>query len=411
MVWLTESMSNVAAVQSGSAFPKKHQGISGEKYPFYKVSDMNLSGNEESMYFENNTVSEDVKKELRSATFPPGSIVFPKVGAAIATNKKRILTKVACVDNNVMGVIPFEDKLNPRFLFYWLQQHDLSEFANEADLPSIKKTTVENWPVSYPEPVDEQKRIVAILDQAFADIEQARAKTEQNLRNARDLFESYLQQVFSQRGEGWVKKTLKEASLDFGRGKSRHRPRNDQSLYGGDYPFIQTGDVRNCEHIIASYSKTYNEKGLAQSKLWPEGTICITVAANIAETGILSFEGCFPDSVIGVVVDPEVTTIRYVEYLLQSFKAILQAKGQGSAQDNINMGTFEKMKFPFPSIKKQKEIVSVLDKLMISVQNLERIYSDKLAGLDELKKSILHLAFTGQLTPSLESADGKGAAA
>lgn len=244
----------------------------------------------------------------------------------------------------------------------------------------------------------EQKLIVTILDQAFANIEQARAKTEQNLKNARELFDSYLQQVFSQRGEEWMEKTLSEASLDFGRGKSKHRPRNDDSLYGGDYPFIQTGDVRNSEHIITSFSKTYNDKGLAQSKLWPKGTICITIAANIAETGILDFDSCFPDSVIGVVVDPNITTVDYVEYLLQSFKLILQAQGKGSAQDNINMGTFEDMKFPFPPLKVQEEIVDNLGKLMVSVQELEKIYFSKLAAINELKQSLLQKAFSGELT-------------
>ena len=246
-------------------------------------------------------------------------------------------------------------------------------------------------------PITEQKRIVALLDTVFVDLEQTRAKTEQNLKNSRELFDSYLQQVFSQKGDGWVEKTLKEASLDFGRGKSKHRPRNDASLYGGEYPFVQTGDVRNCEHLITKYSKTYNEVGLAQSKLWPKGTICITIAANIAETGILDFDSCFPDSVIGVVVNPEVTTIPYVEFLLQSFKAILQAKGKGSAQANINMGTFEKLKFPFPSIDKQNEIVNSLNEIMISVQKLEVIYQKKLSSIDELKKSILQKAFSGEL--------------
>lgn len=306
--------------------------------------------------------------------------------------------------------------LSPQFLKLWMESRNFQEqiellsqgaaIKNMASVKILKEIMV-------PTPSEEeQKRIVAILDQAFADIEQARAKTEQNLKNARELFESYLQQIFSQRGEGWVEKGLKDVSLEFGRGKSKHRPRNDESLYGGDYPFIQTGDVRNCEHLITNYSKTYNDKGLAQSKLWPKGTICITIAANIAETGILDFEGCFPDSVIGVVVNPAVTTVRYVEYLLQSFKTILKAKGQGSAQDNINMGTFEKMIFPFPtSIEVQNDIVNSLDCIMNSVQQLERIYSDKLNKIDELKKSILQKAFSGELTKTLEVDTNKGAVA
>lgn len=341
--------------------------------------------------------------------FPVDTVLIAMYGAT--AGEVGILRCEASTNQAVCGIYP-DDRVLPEYLYYYFLNNKeflVAQAVGNAQ-PNISQQKIKNSEIDLP-PIPEQKRIVAILDQAFADIEQARAKTEQNLRNARELFESYLQKVFSQRGEGWVEKSLKEASLDFGRGKSKHRPRNDESLYGGDYPFIQTGDVRNCEHTITNYSKTYNEKGLAQSKLWPEGTICITIAANIAETGILTFEGCFPDSVIGVVVDPGVTTIRYVEYLLQSFKTILQAKGQGSAQDNINMGTFENMKFPFPSIGKQEEIVGVLDNLMVSVQSLETTYSNKLAAIDELEKSILHKAFTGQLTHLTEPAEAKGAAA
>lgn len=306
------------------------------------------------------------------------------------------------VDTHVTIVRPEPGLFFDAFFGYMLikiEEEITSAGEGASGQTELARTKLENeFFVSYSESIPEQKRIVAILDQAFADIDKARANAEQNLKNARELFESYLQQVFSQRGEGWVERTLKDVSVEFGRGKSKHRPRNDESLYGGDYPFIQTGDVRNCEHVVTKFSKTYNEKGLAQSKLWPKGTICITIAANIAETGILSFEGCFPDSVIGVVVNPKLTTVQYVEYLLQSFKAVLQAKGQGSAQDNINMGTFESMLFPFPTVEKQKEIVNRLGVLMASVQKLEKVYSDKLTALDELKKSILQKAFSGELT-------------
>ncbi|EKO3657030.1 restriction endonuclease subunit S, partial [Vibrio metschnikovii] len=157
-------------------------------------------------------------------------------------------------------------------------------------------------------------------------------------------------------------KTLDEVALDFGRGKSKHRPRNDPSLYGGDIPFIQTGDIRNAAHTIQEYSQTYSELGLKQSKLWPKGTLCITIAANIAETSILGFDACFPDSVIGFVANPEETSSSYVEYLLSSIKTQLEEKGQGSAQSNINLGTFQNLKLPFPSITEQERIVTILDK-------------------------------------------------
>lgn len=104
-----------------------------------------------------------------------------------------------------------------------------------------------------------------------------------------------------------------------------------------------------------------------------------------------------PDSVIGVVANPKEAEVGFIEYLLQSFKARIQALGKGSAQANINMGTFENERFPFPPVAEQKQIVVKLDSLSEETQRLESIYQQKLAALDELKKSLLHQAFTGQL--------------
>ncbi len=260
-----------------------------------------------------------------------------------------------------------------------------------------RSVLAEKFLVHYPESHSEQQRIVGILDEAFDGIATTKANAEKNLQNARALFESHLQAVFTQRGEGWVEKTLEEIATTFGRGKSRHRPRNEPKLYGGKYPFIQTGDIRNADHLITEYSQTYSEAGLAQSKLWPKGTICITIAANIAETAILDFDACFPDSIIGVVPDPQQAEIGFVEYLLQSFKSRIQALGKGSAQANINMGTFENERFPFPSVGEQRQIVEKLDALSAETQRLESIYRQKLAALDALKKSLLDQAFTGAL--------------
>ena len=122
-----------------------------------------------------------------------------------------------------------------------------------------------------------------------------------------------------------------------------------------------------------------------------------SIAANIAETGILGFDACFPDSVIGVVPNPNEAEVGYVEYVLQSFKARLQALGQGSAQANINMGTFENERFPFPKVEEQRGIVAKLDALSQESQRLESMYRQKLSALDDLKKSLLHQAFSGQM--------------
>ena len=254
--------------------------------------------------------------------------------------------------------------------------------------------------VSFPTDLKEQKRIVAILDEAFEGIAAAKANAEKNLQNARDLFESQLFALLTNNQATWPRKTLREVAIDFGRGKSKHRPRNDPKLYGDTYPFIQTGDVRRAEHLITEYTQGYSEAGLAQSKLWPRGTLCITIAANIAETGVLDFDACFPDSVIGVVVDESQASSKYLEYMLHTVKAELKAKGKGSAQDNINLETFQSERFPFPDIPTQTRLVRQLDELSTHTQRLQDVQVRKLAALEELKKSLLHQAFSGQLTSS-----------
>lgn len=288
-----------------------------------------------------------------------------------------------------------EQQYDLRFLYYLLTTLELPKLAKGVK-PGINRNEVYSLVTKVP-PLPEQRRLVGILDKAFDGIAIAKANAEKNLQNARALFESHLQAVFSQKSEGWVEKRLADIATTFGRGKSKHRPRNAPHLYGGKYPFVQTGDIRNADHIITQYSQTYNEAGLTQSKLWPKGTICITIAANIAETAILGFDACFPDSVIGVVANPNEADIAFIEYLLQSFKSRIQAMGKGSAQDNINMGTFENEYFPFPPVAAQKSIVSKLDSLREETQRLEAIYRQKLAALDALKKSLLHDAFRGAL--------------
>ncbi len=160
----------------------------------------------------------------------------------------------------------------------------------------------------------------------------------------------------------WKQHTLSEVGI-LQRGKSKHRPRYAFHLYGGKYPFIQTGEIREALKYIISYNQTYSEAGLAQSKLWNKGTLCITIAANIAEIAILQFDACFPDSVIGFVPDKEKTNVDFVFYTLKYFQKELQQMGDGSVQDNINLGTFEQIKFPFPPLPIQTAIAEILSSL------------------------------------------------
>ncbi len=159
--------------------------------------------------------------------------------------------------------------------------------------------------------------------------------------------------------EGWTLVKLSDLS-EVNRGRSRHRPRDASHLYGGKYPFVQTGDVKASGGRVNFYSQTYSEDGLAQSRLWPTGTMCITIAANIAETGILQFPACFPDSVIGFIADEEKCNVYFIEYVFRLLRRRIQAQATGSVQDNINLQTLERILFPIPSIEEQNRIAKHL---------------------------------------------------
>jgi len=156
------------------------------------------------------------------------------------------------------------------------------------------------------------------------------------------------------------------------RGKSKHRPRNDPSLFGGKYPFIQTGDVKRSNFYITDYSQTYNEKGLAQSKLWDPGTLCITIAANIAETAILGIPACFPDSIIGFIPYKDKANVRFVKYCLETYKLQMQAISQGTTQDNLSLGKLLSIKFKIPKVDTQKKIAAILSAYDDLIENNNR---------------------------------------
>lgn len=153
---------------------------------------------------------------------------------------------------------------------------------------------------------------------------------------------------------------------EFARGISKHRPRNALELYeGGGFPLIQTGDISRSNFKITNHSQEYNEIGIQQSKIWPAGTLAITIAANIAETGILSYPMAFPDSVVGFNAYEDRTTNEFVHYLIVNFRKSIQqnTKSSGSIQDNINLEFWNNLKLFFPSLPDQKAIVGILSAL------------------------------------------------
>lgn len=172
---------------------------------------------------------------------------------------------------------------------------------------------------------------------------------------------------------GWKEVILEDLGF-VGRGKSKHRPRNADFLYGDKYPFIQTADVKAADYKITSYSQMYSEAGLKQSKLWNEGTLCITIAANIADAAILGIKACFPDSIIGFVADEKKSDVRFVKYSFDLLQKRIKKISQGTAQDNLSMAKLRTIKLLVPSLKTQRKIAQILSAYDDLIENnLRRI--------------------------------------
>jgi type I restriction enzyme S subunit len=202
--------------------------------------------------------------------------------------------------------------------------------------------------------------------------------------------------------EGWAYSYLADMG-DLGRGKSKHRPRNDPRLFGGSFPFIQTGEVKAANQVIRSYSQTYSEFGLAQSKLWPKGTLCITIAANIAQTAFLGFDGCFPDSVVGFTAFEPVVRAEYIDYFIQAARTRIEAYAPATAQKNINLETLENLVVPYCSHTEQEAVLCELESKLSEADQLDQTLATALQQADALRQSILKKAFHGQLVKQVKN--------
>ena len=170
----------------------------------------------------------------------------------------------------------------------------------------------------------------------------------------------------------WKLRRLDELGF-LGRGKSRHRPRNDSSLYGGPYPFIQTADIMAADPYITGYSQTYSELGFHQSKMWPPETLCMTIAgANTAKTAILKFNACFPDSIVGFIPDKSKSDIVFVKYALDLMRDRFLSVSRGATQDNLGLDKILSFPILAPDIDAQRRIGTILSAYDELIENSQR---------------------------------------
>ena len=258
------------------------------------------------------------------------------------------------INGNAMCLDNISDDVDLKYLFYYLKAYDFNKVISGTAVPQITIESLKKIDVLIPSK-KEQKRIVYIFDILSQIIE---SKEKENKRYD-DLIKARFIEMFGDpvsNSKHLPLKTLPQLGT-FGRGVSKYRPRNAPELLNGPYPLIQTGDIANSELYIKNYNNTYSEVGLKQSKMWDKGTLCITIAANIAKTAILQFDACFPDSVVGFNGN-NLTDNIFVHYWFSFFQEILENQAPESAQKNINLKILSELQIITPDIIEQNQFVN-----------------------------------------------------
>ncbi len=338
---------------------------------------------------------------------------------------------------------------HPKYVCHYLNQFRYADHVTGTTRLKLTKSALEQIPIPVA-PFNEQRRIVEKIEELFSELDQG----IENLKQARAQLAVYRQALLKHAFEGkltadWRKThASKLESADqllarvlgrnlrplraqdaeklppipqgwaytylsnvgqLARGKSKHRPRNAAFLFGGPYPFIQTGEVKAAGRVIRTYENTLSEEGLKQSKLWPEGTLCITIAANIAQTAFLGFDACFPDSVVGFTACKDAVEPEFVDMFIRGVRTRIEAYAPATAQRNINLTTLENLVVPLAPVTEQKALVASLSAQLSILDQTEADIDINLQKSEALRQSILKKAFAGELVPQ-DPADEPAAA-
>jgi len=424
--WQIKKLGEECKCVTGTTPPKNDSKNYGNYIPFVKppqLFDKSINDAPEKL----SNKGADLARVL-----PINSVLITCIGNLGRTAINRI---PVAFNQQINAIIPSEN-VDGRFLFYQAQSPEfrkqLEDLSAATTVAIVNKRKFETINIFLP-PLPEQQAIVSKIEELLSNFENGKQQLQtarqklkvyrqsllkwafegkltrlnhdpSDLHDEHDLnmaAESQIEYIKNQGSgnlsKGWKRVELKEV-CEIKRGKSKHRPRNESSLFGGKYPFIQTGDIRNANGgYINKFSQTYSEKGLEQSKLWTKGTLCITIAANIGETAILGFDACFPDSVVGLVCNEKLLLNKFTNYFFISHKSKLEELAPATAQKNINVDILEKVKIPLPSIKEQNLIVEELESKLTVCDKIEETINHSLQQAETLWQSILKKAFEGRL--------------
>jgi type I restriction enzyme S subunit len=380
-------LGKICILHSGGTPRRSNNKYYGGNIPWAKIADLDTENG--IVVDTEEYITVEGLKAINNRIFPKGSILLAMYGSI---GKLAIAGRDISCNQAILGIqIKDKEHLDINYLRLWLTSIKATlEFQGRGvTQQNISKSIVEKLKIPLP-PLEEQRRIAAILDKADG----VRRKHKEAIRLTEELLKSTFLEMFGDpvtNPKGWEVSPFGSLGK-LNRGKSKHRPRNDPSLLGGKYPLIQTGDVANSKGVIKKYTQTYSDKGLAQSRMWPAGTLCITIAANIAQTGILTFDSCFPDSIVGFKPNNRVTT-EYIQAWLGFLQPLLEDLAPQSAQKNINLQMLRELDVPVPPIDLQSKFSEFVER----IGNNSRNYEKSEAVMDNLFNSLLQKAFRGEL--------------
>jgi type I restriction enzyme S subunit len=381
--WESKKLGDVCTFVMGQAPHSKTYNNEGNGELFIRVGDFGV-------------------KYPTSDTYTTNPLVYGKKGDVFLCIVGATCGKVnyginASITRSIAAIRP-NNNLNQEFLFYYLySNYDLFNKASSGSAqPILNKTVLSSFDFPLP-PLEEQKQIVAKLDQCFEAVDKARANAAKNLENARELFQSKLNEIFSQKGEAWVEKKLGDWCI-VERGSSP-RPIKDyitESEQGVNW--VKISDTKNVKKYIHTTKQRITKEGAAKSRFVDIGDFILSNSMSYGKAYIMKTQGYIHDGWFVLRLPPEINS-EFFWYLLSSPFTLKQFEGlaAGAIVKNISGDLVKKTILPIPPIEKQKQLVSELDVLSKQTQSLESKYQQELNSLEELKKSILQKAFEGEL--------------
>jgi len=399
MSWSEVPLNKVADLESGFGFPREQQGDSNQEFPFFRVSDMNLDGNEVFMSNYTNTVSRETLGRLHARAFPAGTVIFPKIGAAIATGKKRVLTKPATFDNNVMGAVP-RSCVEPKFLYYWFLRLNLSDCANDSHVPSIRKSVMEKISFELPPPT-EQRRIVEILDQADS---LRKLRREADAKAARILPALFLKMFGDPATNpmGWPVKPLSKAIDHIEAGWSARSEMRERQP--GEFGVLKVSAVTSGRFLPEEY-KTVASVPSSQTLVTPKRGDLLFSRANtrelVAATCLVDADYPYlflPDKLWRLLPRKDIATTPYLRELMacEVVRDKFRAFSSGSSGSMLNVSQTAVLRTEVPLAP--RDLQMTFERYTWEVLGLLRTIHQAHTRLETLRTTLLQRAFSSQLT-------------